>query len=37
MAIRKLLFRYDRKNLDYLDAPFLQLTFSGPAITAIDV
>ena len=32
-----MLFRYDRKNLDYLDAPSLQLTFSGPAITAIDV
>ena len=37
MAIHKSLFHYDRKDLDYLDAPVLQLTFSGPAITAIDV
>ena len=37
MAVYKMLFHYDRKDLDYLDAPPLQLTSSGPAITATDV
>ena len=36
MAIHKSIIHYDRKDLDYLDAPPLQLTSSGPAITATD-